>query len=152
MKLLRKPIVNAAIILLVTAFYSLVFILTSGHMEFESILNHSNTLNNAFWNNWSVFLAQGNLKYIGYAYIVFALFIVILTTIKKRDYDEYQVGILEKGLIIAGLVMILMLPLALLLVLSDPNYAIETLIFLVVAHWTTVLVADLIYVIKYGKS
>lgn len=152
MKILRKPIVNAAIISIVTAFYSLVFIITSGHAEFERMINHPNTLANSFWNSWSTFLLEGNLKYLGYIYILLAIAVDTLSFIRKRDYDEYQTGILEKGLVIAGIVMILVFPLALLLVLSDPNYSIETLVFLVVAHWTTVLIADFSYVIKWGKS
>lgn len=152
MKIMRKPKMNAAIILIVTAFYSLVFIVTSEHLEFGRMLDHSNTLNSVFWNAWSDLLIQGNLKYIGYAYIVLAAAIIILSFVRKRDYDEYQAGILEKGFLIAGIVMVCIFPLALLLVLSDPNYSIETLMFLVIAHWSVVLIADLIYVIKWVKS
>lgn len=106
---------------------------------------------NSFWNSWTIFLLKGNLKYLGYIYILLAFAVVTLSFTRKRDYDEYQTGILEKGLVIAGIVMILIFPLALLLVLSDSNYSIETLVFLVVSHWTTVLIADLSYVIKWGK-
>lgn len=81
-----------------------------------------------------------------------ALIIVIISFIRKRDYDEYQTGILEKGIMVMGIVMVLLFPIALILVLSDPLYCIETLMFLVVAHWFIVLVADLIYVIKRVKS
>ena len=80
-----------------------------------------------------------------------ALDIVIISFIKKRDYDEYQISILEKGIMVMGAVMVLFFPIALILVLSDPSYCIETLLFLIVAHWTTVLIVDLIYVIKYNK-
>lgn len=55
MKIMRKPQTNAAIIIIVSAFYAVVFILTSGHLEFERMLNHSNTLNSSFWNTWSTF-------------------------------------------------------------------------------------------------
>ncbi len=86
------------------------------------------------------------MKYIGYVYIVLAVVIVIFSFIRKRNYDEYQTGILEKGFIAAGMVMVCLFPLALLLVLSDPQYSIETIMLLVVAHWSTVLIADLVYV------
>ena len=152
MKIMRKPKVNAAIILIVTAFYSLVFILTSGHIEFERMMNHTSTLTNAFWNGWSAFLVGGNLKYIGYIYIVLAGSILVLSFARKHDYDEYQTGILEKGVLIAGIIMVCLFPLALFLLLSDPGYSIETLTFLIVAHWSAVLISDLIYVIKWGKS
>lgn len=152
MKILRKPQTNAIIISVVSIFYALVFILISGHLEFERILDHAETLNSPFWNGWSAFLKQGNLKYIGYAYIVLTLAIVIISIVRKRDYDEYQTGILEKGLIVMGAAMILLFPIALILVLSDRSYSIETMMFLVVAHWSIVLIADLIYVIKWVKS
>lgn len=151
MKIFRKAQINAVIVSVVSVFYALVFILISGHLEFERILNHADTLNSAFWNGWSAFIKQGNIKYIGYAYIVLALDIVIISFIKKRDYDEYQISILEKGIMVMGAVMVLFFPIALILVLSDPSYCIETLLFLIVAHWTTVLIVDLIYVIKYNK-
>lgn len=152
MKILRKPQTNAIIISVVSIFYALVFILISGHLEFERILDHAETLNSPFWNGWSAFLKQGNLKYIGYAYIVLTLAIVMISIVRKRDYDEYQTGILEKGLIVMGAAMILLFPIALILVLSDRSYSIETMMFLVVAHWSIVLLADLIYVIKWVKS
>lgn len=152
MKIMRNPKANAAIILIITAFYSLVFILTSGHIEFKRMLNHASTLNSAFWNVWSAFLMRGNLKYIGYAYLVLAVAIVILSLIRKQNYDEYQISILEKGLIASGIVMVCLSPMTLVLVLSDPNYAIESLMLLVVVHWSTVLIADLAYVIKWGKA
>ncbi len=146
MRITRDPKINAAIILLITAAYSLVFILTSGHIEFERMLDRSSTSNSAVWNTWSNFLIQGNMKYIGYVYIVLAAVIVILSLIRKRDYDEYQAGILEKGFMVAGMVMVCLFPLALLLVLSEPKCSIETIMLLVVAHWSTVLITDLVYV------
>lgn len=152
MKILRKPQTNAVIISVVSIFYALVFILISGHLEFERILNHAETLNSPFWNGWSAFLKQGNVKYVGYAYIALTLVIVIISIIRKRDYDEYQTGILEKGMIVMGTAMMLLFPVALILVLSDHSYSIETLMFLVVAHWSIVLIADLIYVIKWVRS
>ena len=68
MRIMKNPYINAAVTFVISLAYATVFILTSGHIEFERILNHSQTLNRAFWNNWSIFLLQGNLKYIGYAY------------------------------------------------------------------------------------
>jgi len=152
MNVFRKPHTNAILISVVSLFYALVFILISGHMEFERLLKHTDTLNSTFWNVWSEFLKQGNMKYIGYTYIVIALVIVILSLVRKRDYDEYQTGILEKGIVVMGAIMIVLFPIALIMVLSDPSYCIETMMFLVVSHWSIVLIADLIYVIRWVKS
>lgn len=148
MKTLRKPLANAAIITVVSIFYALVFIIISGHIEFGRMLNHAETLNSAFWNGWSDFLKQGNMKYIGYLYIVISLVIVIISIVRKKDYDEYQTGILEKGIIVMGIALMFLFPIALLLVLSDSSYCIETMMFLIVVHWSVVLIVDLIYVIR----
>lgn len=152
MKLIRNPRINAAMILIITAFYSLIFISTSGHIEFERMLNHSVTLNSVFWNTWTAFLAQGNMKYIGYVYIVLAAAIVMLSLVRQQDYDEYQADILKKGFIATGFAMVCLFPFALLLTLSDPNYAMEAMMLLVVVHWSVVLIADLIYVIRWSKA
>jgi len=93
MKMIKNPKMNAAVILIITVFYSWVFILISGHIEFERMLRHAAPLNLDFWNAWSIFLIQGNMKYIGYVYIVWAVVIVFFSFIRKRDYDEYQTGI-----------------------------------------------------------
>ncbi len=152
MKTLRKPLVNATIISVISIFYALVFIVTSGHIEFERILSHADTLSNTFWNGWSDFLRQGNMKYIGYAYIVISFAIVIISFIRKKEYDEYQTSIFEKGIVVMGIAMVFLFPIALLLVLSDPVYCIETMMFLVVIHWSIVLIVDFVYVIGRVKS
>jgi len=149
MRMIRNPKINAAIILVITSFYALVFIKTSGHVEFERMLDHGRTLNLVFWNMWSDFLLRGNLKYVGYIYIVLSAAVVILSVIRKQGYDEYQAGIIGRGFMIAGIVMVCLFPIALLLVLSDPGYCIEAIILLVVVHWTTVLIADVVYAIIY---
>ena len=114
--------------------------------------NHSQTLNSTFWNGWSTFLQQGHLKYIGYGYILVALCILVLSFIRGKNYDEYQVGILTTSFIATGIVLLLLFPIALLLVMSDPNYAVETLMFLVVIHWSVFLLVNLIYSIKWCKG
>lgn len=152
MKIFRKPLVNAVIISIISFFYAFIFDVTSGHIEFERILDHRVTSSSPFWNGWSDFLKQGNMKYIGCAYIAIAVIIVILSIIRKRDYDEYQIGILEKGIIVMGATMVLLFPIALISILSDHSYAVEDIMFLVVIHWSIVLISDLMYVIKWSKS
>lgn len=152
MRIIKNPYINAVVTSVISLAYAAVFILTSGHIEFERILNHSQTLNSAFWNNWSMFLLQGNLKYIGYIYIAVAITTIILSIIRKKNYDEYQVGILTTSFVAMGVILLLLFPIALLLVLSDPNYAVEMLMFLIVTHWSVFLIANLIYAIKWCKG
>lgn len=152
MKILRKPQINAAVIAAISALYAVMFSLISGHVEFDRILEHANTLNSAFWNAWTVFLKQGNLKYIGYSYLVVTIVIVIASFAKRRNYDEYQTSILGKGIMVMGIALVALFPIALLLVLSDPQYAIETVMFLVVVHWAIVLIADSVLVLQWVKG
>lgn len=152
MKILRKPQINAAVIAVISIFYAAMFGLVSGHVEFDRILDHANTLNSAFWNAWTVFLKQGNLKYIGYSYLVVTIVIVIASFAKRRNYDEYQTSILGKGIMVMGIALVALFPIALLLVLSDPQYAIETVMFLVAVHWAIVLIADSVLVLQCVKG
>ncbi len=152
MKILRKPQINAAVIAVISALYAVMFSLVSGHVEFDRILDHANTLNSAFWNAWTVFLKQGNLKYIGYSYLVVTIVIVIASFAKRRNYDEYQTSILGKGIMVMGIALVALFPIALLLVLSDPQYAIETVMFLVAVHWAIVLIADSVLVLQCVKG
>lgn len=152
MKLIKNPYVNAAITATISFFYAVIFILTSGHLEFERLLGHEQTLNSVFWNSWSAFLQQGYLKYIGYIYVLIAICVVIISLIRRKNYDEYQTGILAISFIVNGFIMLLLFPIALLLTLSDPNYAVETIVFLVVVHWSAFLIPDLVYTIKWCRE
>lgn len=149
--LIRNPYINAIVVSAISLIYAIIFILTSNHLEFERMLNHGQALNSVFWNGWSAFLRQGNLKYVGYIYIAIIIFIIILSVLRKKSYDEYQVGILTTSFVATGFLLLLLFPVALLLVLSDPNYAIEAVLLLIVAHWSVFLIADLVYVVKWIK-
>lgn len=151
MTLLKNPKANAFFIAIISIIYALLFIITSNHMEFKRFLSHSSTLNSRFWNLWSDFISDGNMIYFGYVIIILAVVNVLLLLLKKKKYDEYQVNILAKGLIAAGIISIIMLPIACILVISDPNYVIEILFLLLTLQWTGTLVVDLIYTAKYFK-
>lgn len=150
MRILKHPIINAVFVGLISAIYSFVFIFTSKHVEFSRMLSKSKTLQSYFWNEWSGFIRVGNMKYIAYIIIGLTLTILMLSITKRiKKYDEYQVSILSKSLIIAGLLSIIMLPIMLVMLLSDSNYTIETIFLFAVIQWCGALIADLVYVIKY---
>ena len=152
MNFTKKNWFHASVIALFSIFYAIVFIVSSNSIEFTRLLGHATTLNSGFWNNWSDFLKQGNLQYIGYLYILFAVLIVIFSIVKRRDYDEYQRSLLGKGILASGIAMMFLLPLCLLLVLSDKNYSVEFVLFLIVAHWSILLSADLVFVIRWCRD
>lgn len=152
MRMLKNPYIHAALTLIISLIYGAIFILISGNPEFEGMLNHSNTLNSTFWNNWSSFLRQGDLKYIGYLYIALAVCMITLSFLRKKNYDEYQAGILSGSLVSTGLFLLFLFPITLLLVLSDPNYAVEAVLLLIVAHWSVFLMTNLIYAVKWWRE
>ncbi|MBP3951785.1 hypothetical protein [Bacillus suaedae] len=150
MSLLKQPIINIIFIGFMSGIYSLIFIFTAGHMEFVSILSNGETLNSAFWNGWSDFLRTGNMRFIGYLIIGLTIAIIIFILIKRsKKYDEYQVSILSKSLLVAGTLSILMIPFMMILLLSDSNYAVEIIFLFASIQWVSVLVSYLVYVIKF---
>ncbi|QNU67954.1 hypothetical protein EHE19_005790 [Ruminiclostridium herbifermentans] len=151
MTLLKNPKMNVFYISMISALYAFLFIFTSNHIEFNRLISHPNTLNSWFWNMWSEFIANGNMKYFGYVIIILTIVIIMLILFGKKKYDEYQVNILARSLIVAFTITVLILPVALILILSDPNYAIETMFMLLTIQWLSTLIVDLVYSVKYFK-
>ena len=157
MKLLRKPWVNALVIGAVSAFYGLVFIFTAKNPVFGKMLGYDpvrqiGSLQSPFWNGWSTFLYYGNHRYIGYAFLVLGAVIVLLTLIRRREYDEYQTGILEKCLILSAVASFFGIPFLLLSVLEDLCYTVDFAILLSSVYWTLVLLADLLFTLLPGRE
>ena len=154
MKLLRKPLLNAFVVSLISLFYGLVFHVTALNYEFTGMLGYDpkrgGTLTSPFWNGWSVFLREGNHRFIGYGFLLAAAVIVVLSFIRRKDYDEYQIGFLEKGLIVSGISMLFLIPFWFLSILEDPCYIVEYAMLVVVVHWTVVLAADLLFMLIRG--
>lgn len=67
---------------------------------------------------------------------------------RPKKYDEYQLALLNKSLVIAGVLSVLSVPAIMVLILSDPSYAVETIFLFAVVQWLVILGADLVYVIK----
>lgn len=150
MSLLKLPIVNALFISGLTTFYSFIFIFTANHIEFLSMLSSNQTLSSPFWNGWSDFVRAGNLKYVGYLFIAITVFVLFTMLVKRtKKYDEYQTSMLARSLLVAGVLSILMIPFIMILLLSDPNYSVETILFFVTIQWFGVLATDLFYVLRY---
>ena len=152
MNLLKNPVVNAVFIGFMSAIYSFLFIFTSNHIEFLRLFSKKKTLQSDFWNGWSDFIRAGNMRYIGYAIIILTLIILLLMLLKRtKNYDEYHLSMLSKSLIIAGVLSILVIPIIMILIMSDPSYTIETIFLFAVVQWLGVLTADLVYR-RYSKT
>lgn len=145
--ILKKPAVNAACISLFTAFYALIFIITSGHIEFERLLYYNRTPGaSPFWTGWSNFLAAGHHAYIAYALIAVTILVALMLTFRRHSYDEYHIAHLLQCLAVAVVLTLMAIALFYLIILSDPQGIVEKFTLFIVVHWTTVALADLVFV------
>ena len=147
--LLRRPFVNALCISLFTAFYGLIFIITSRHIEFENLLYYSRVSYNtdSFWTDGSNFLAAGHQAYIAYALIAITILVVVMLLLRKHPYDEYHISLLNGCLTVAIVLTLIAIAIFYLMILSDPNGIVEKFTLFITIHWTVVVLADLSFVL-----
>ena len=145
-KLLRNPITNAVCISVFSIFYTIIFIITSTHVELRGTLYQSGDqlTVSAFWEIWSSFLSAGNQRYIVYVLLVMTL-ITVLLLISRRSYDEYHIQILIQCLVVALVLTMIAIALFFLIILTDSNQVVEKFTLFITIHWATVVLADLAY-------
>ena len=149
MTIMKSPYVHALFVGGFTLFYAGLFYFTANHMELNSMLANG-TLNSSFWNGLTQFIGAGNMKYVSYIMLLLlAVFLAVTLFKQQKRYDEYQMSILTKLIIVAGVVSMIMLPLMFFMVLSDPNYLVETLFLFITVQWLSVLIGNVFYTIKY---
>lgn len=149
MKCLRYPFVNGAFVSIFSTFYAFILIITSNHVEFQSILYYTKAkaANSNNLSTWGEFLYNGHQKYIGMAMLALTVLIIVLLVLRKRSYDEYHVEILSKSFLIAGFITICLVAIFFFLILSEPIAIVEKITLFVILHWMSILVADLIFII-----
>ncbi len=146
--LLKNPVVNALGLSIFTAFYGFIFIFTSGHIEFNSLLYYNRAAaDQYFWTAWSGFLASGSHAYIAYGLIAISILVVMMLLLRRHPYDEYHADVLIQCLAIATILTLAAIAVLYLMILSDANGIIEKFTLFIVIHWTTVVLADLGYVL-----
>jgi len=144
-RLLESTTVNAVCISIFTAFYSLVFFTTAKNIEFEISLYYRDAY--SFWPAWSSFLAAGNQRYIAYALIAATILIVVLLVMRRRPYDEYHTSILTNCLVVAVVLTLIAIAIFYLMIINEPGGILVKFTLFIVIHWTTVVFANLIYVL-----
>ncbi len=146
---LKSPTFNAVCISLFTAFYAALFFITSEHREFGRILSDGTLsgTNGDFWQGWANFLAAGHQVYIAAGLVIITLIVVALLLTRRRPYDEYHIAILTTCLIVAIILTIAAIAIFYLMILSKPSGVVEKFTLFIVIHWTTVVFADLTYVL-----
>ncbi|MEL7623828.1 MAG: hypothetical protein AAGU12_09585 [Clostridiales bacterium] len=146
-RILRHPAANGICISLFSAFYALIFIITSGHREFTNLLYYSRHPQiSSFWGSWSGFLAAGRHAYIAYGLLAITILVVILLFLRRRAYDEYHTALLIQCLIVALVLTLIAIAAFFLIILSDANGIVEKFTLFITIHWATVVLADFTYV------
>ena len=144
-RLLKSPAINAICISVFTTFYALIFFVTSKNIQFENSLFYLET--NSFWSAWSGFLADGGQRYIAFALIAVTALIVALLIVRRKPYDEYHTSILTNCFVVAAVLTLVAIAIFYLMILNEPNGITEKFTFFIVIHWTTVVFANLAYVL-----
>jgi len=144
-RLLKLPAVNAVCISLFTSFYALVFFMTSNKIEFENNLYYKEKA--SFWPAWNRFLAAGNQLHIARVLIGVTILIVVLLIIHHQPYDEYHTSILTHCLVVSTVLVLIAIAIFYLIILNDPTNMIEKFTLFILVQWTTVVFANLTYVL-----
>jgi len=150
MNLVKHSSFNLTFLVVMSFLYSFLFISTSNHLEFTRLLPKTTTLNSPFWNSWSNFIRAGNMKFVGYFIILLTIIILILAFNKRAEvFDEFQVSILSRSVLIAGIISIGLVPIVMIMILSDTNYTIATMFLFATIQWLGVLGTYFFYTLKY---
>lgn len=144
-RLLKSPAVNAVCISIFSAFYALVFFTISKNSSLRDSLSHPQAA--SFWPAWSAFLAAGHQVYIACALMAVTVLLVVLLMLRRRPYDEYHASILTHCLVAAAVLTLVAIAVFYLMILYEPAGVIEKFTLFIVIHWTTVVFANLAYVL-----
>lgn len=143
MRWLKHPMSNAVYVALITAVYAAIFIVSS-----EFTTNYETFLSNSWWSS---FIASKGIKFVGVGMIGIAIVIDILSALRRKKYDEYQVIVLEKVLLINGLFAAILFPLSLFALIFAPTYFVEITFGFILLQWVVIVIIEISYLIKNYK-
>ncbi len=143
MRWLKNPMATAIYIALITAIYAAIFIASS-----EFVTGYGNLLSNSWW---AVFIKSQNMKFVGLSMIAVTIIIDILSALRRKRYDEYQIVLLEKVFLFNGLFMTILFPLSLIMLILAPVHFVETIFALIFFQWVVMMITELWYLISNYK-
>ena len=143
MRWLKNPMVNAIYVALITAIYAAIFIVSS-----EFVMSYSNLLS----ESWSAsFIISRNMKFVGVGMISVSIIVDILSAIRRKRYDEYQIVLLEKVFLFNGVFTAVLFPFSLTVLILAPVYFVETIFALIFFQWVVMMITELWYLITNYK-
>lgn len=143
MRCLKNPMVNAIYVALITAIYAAIFIVSS-----EFVMSYSNLLSESWWAS---FIISRNMKFVGAGMISVSIIVDILSAIRRKRYDEYQIVLLEKVFLFNGVFTAVLFPFSLTVLILAPVYFVETIFALIFFQWVVMMITELWYLITNYK-
>ena len=143
MRWLKNPMVNAIYVALITAIYAAIFIVSS-----EFVMSYSNLLSESWWAS---FIISRNMKFVGVGMISVSIIVDILSAIRRKRYDEYQIVLLEKVFLFNGVFTAVLFPFSLTVLILAPVYFVETIFALIFFQWVVMMITELWYLITNYK-
>ena len=143
MRWLKNPMVNAIYVALTTAIYAAIFIVSS-----EFVMSYSNLLSESWWAS---FIISRNMKFVGVGMISVSIIVDILSAIRRKRYDEYQIVLLEKVFLFNGVFTAVLFPFSLTVLILAPVYFVETIFALIFFQWVVMMITELWYLITNYK-
>jgi len=148
-RVLKYPVFNAACLSLFTAFYATLFFATGRSIVFKSKLVFWNPEMAAspFWLGFSRFLSAGHHMYIAGALLLLTVVVAALLVTRPRPYDEYHISILTQCLVVSIILTLMAIAVFYVTVLLAPEAIVEKFTLFIIIHWTTVILADMVFVL-----
>ena len=138
----RHPVTNAIGISLYSLFYGIIFLAFS-----DRVVSQTGTDASSFWKIWDNFLIHGGHRYTAAVLAVLTVLIVLLLLINHKPYDEYHTAILLKCLAVSLILTLAAIAVFFIVVLIDPVGVICKFTLFITVNWSTVVLADFIYLL-----
>ena len=143
----RHPATNAVGISVFSLFYGVIFLAFS-----ERVQSQAGVAVNSFWKLWDAFLKDGGHRYTAILLMALTVLVVVLLLAKHKPYDEYHTAILVKCLAVSVILTLMAIAVFFVVVLIDPAQIISKFALFITVNWSTVVFADLIYLILCGRK
>ena len=143
----RHPAANAAGISIFTIFYSIIFLAHSSRLT-----SQTGTATHPIWKAWDSFLDIGGHRYTAFVLIALTVLVVVFLFIKHKPYDEYHTAILGKCLAVSCILTLAAIAVFFVVILIDPTQIISKFTLFITINWSTVVIADLIYLLLCGRK
>jgi len=138
----RHPATNAVGISALSLFYGILFLAFSNR-----IVSQTGLATQPFWKAWDVFLGFGGHRYTAVILLALTILIVAWLLVHHKPHDEYHTAKLIKCLAISVILTLAAIAVFFVVVLADPTQIISKFTLFVSVNWSTVIFADLIYLV-----